>query len=65
MYLSTPGDVRPFCYDDLMIIYEILSPRPKATNYATFRTMAEAKAALADPTRFPEMQGYRIFQFLY
>jgi hypothetical protein len=48
-----------------MIIYEILSPRPKATNYATFRTLAEAEAALSDPIRFPEMQGYRIFQFLY
>jgi hypothetical protein len=43
----------------MKIIFEILSPRPSATNYATFSTLADAKAALADPTRFPEMQGYR------
>ncbi len=49
----------------MKIIFEILSPRPSATNYATFSTLADAKAALADPIRFPEMQGYRIFQFLY
>jgi hypothetical protein len=49
----------------MKIIFEILSPRPSATNYATFSTLADAEAALADPIRFPEMQGYRIFQFLY
>lgn len=46
-------------------IYEILSPRPRSTNYATFKTRAEAEAALADPIRFPAMQGYRIFEYLY
>jgi hypothetical protein len=49
----------------MKMIYEILSPRPTATNYATFATKAEAEAALADHIRFPEMQGYRIFQFPY
>jgi hypothetical protein len=48
-----------------MIIFEIISPRPRSTNYATFKTRAEAEVALADPIRFPAMQGYRIFEFNY
>jgi hypothetical protein len=50
----------------MIVIYEILSPRSNATNYATFKTRAEAEAALAnDKVRFPDRSGYRIFETLY
>lgn len=50
----------------LMMIYEILSPRPRATNYAAFKTRAEAEAALAtDKVRFPDFSGYRVSEFEY
>jgi hypothetical protein len=49
-----------------MIIFEILSPRPRATNYAAFKTRAEAEMALAtDKVRFPDFSGYRISEFDY
>ena len=48
-----------------MIIFEILSPHPRATKYAAFKTRAEAEAALADKVRFPDFSGYRISEFEY
>jgi hypothetical protein len=49
-----------------MIIFEIISPRPRATNYACFKTRAEAEAALAnDKVRFPDFSGYRVSEFDY
>ena len=49
-----------------MIIFEILSPRPRATNYAAFKTRAEAEVALStDKVRFPDFSGYRISEFDY
>jgi hypothetical protein len=49
-----------------MIIFEILSPRPRATNYAAFKNRDEAEATLAnDKIRFPDFSGYRISEFEY
>ena len=50
----------------MIIICEILSPRSNATNYATFKTRAEAENALAtNKISFPDRSGYRIFETLY
>jgi hypothetical protein len=49
----------------LMMIYEILSPHPRFTNYASFKTRAEAENALAtNKISFPDFSGYRIFETL-
>jgi hypothetical protein len=50
----------------MITIYEILSPRSNATNYATFKTRAEAENALdTNKISFPDFSGYRIFETLY
>lgn len=51
----------PYVKVGLMMIYEILSVHPAATNYASFSNIVEAEIALQDKVRFPDGYGYRIF----